>query len=322
MNPNGPQPGSPDGPTPWGGGGAWPTIINAGAGIYDTYQRHRDVKSEQKARKAEAELAYQRSVEMWHMQNQYNSPEQQMSRFGAAGLNPHLVYSQGNPGNAGAPPDYHPPDIQMAGMHPPYGGAVQTMLPMLMQVGSWMQNMRLTETEIDAKQTGMSRTQQLIDFLNQRNPKDLERLDNQLSIFPYQKSAARNIAEKSNLQLTDMLEMLRYNWGQEYQGLEFGDFAYKQGGRGAKAVALERLKAETRLKSAQADWFEPATIMRMVLSAVGGLTGIGRLVGGRTIPRAAGKAVIGKGQKGRWSMPAKRWVPTKTRSGQWKSETP
>lgn len=32
-------------------------------------------------------------------QNEYNSPVNQMARFKAAGLNPNLVYTQGNPGN-------------------------------------------------------------------------------------------------------------------------------------------------------------------------------------------------------------------------------
>jgi len=40
------------------------------------------------------------AIEFWNMQNAYNSPEQQMSRFKAAGLNPHLIYGQGNSGNA------------------------------------------------------------------------------------------------------------------------------------------------------------------------------------------------------------------------------
>lgn len=40
------------------------------------------------------------ALEMWNMQNAYNSPEQQMERFKAAGLNPNLIYGQGNSGNA------------------------------------------------------------------------------------------------------------------------------------------------------------------------------------------------------------------------------
>jgi uncharacterized protein (UPF0305 family) len=39
-------------------------------------------------------------LDMWHLQNQYNSPQSQMDRFKAAGLNPHLIYGKGNPGNA------------------------------------------------------------------------------------------------------------------------------------------------------------------------------------------------------------------------------
>lgn len=42
------------------------------------------------------------NLEMWHMQNKYNSPQEQMARFKEAGLNPHLIYGKGTPGNAQA----------------------------------------------------------------------------------------------------------------------------------------------------------------------------------------------------------------------------
>lgn len=35
------------------------------------------------------------NIAMWNMQNEYNSPEQQMSRLRQAGLSPHLVYGKG-----------------------------------------------------------------------------------------------------------------------------------------------------------------------------------------------------------------------------------
>jgi len=41
----------------------------------------------------------QHSLQDWQMQNAYNSPEQQMARLKAAGLNPHLIYG-GGPGKA------------------------------------------------------------------------------------------------------------------------------------------------------------------------------------------------------------------------------
>lgn len=43
-----------------------------------------------------AEQDYQRNIEMWNYQNEYNSPTQQMARLRAAGLNPNLVYGGGN----------------------------------------------------------------------------------------------------------------------------------------------------------------------------------------------------------------------------------
>lgn len=39
------------------------------------------------------------NIQNWNMANEYNSPASQMRRFVAAGLNPNLIYGQGNPGN-------------------------------------------------------------------------------------------------------------------------------------------------------------------------------------------------------------------------------
>jgi len=44
----------------------------------------------------------QHALQDWQMQNAYNSPEQQMARLKAAGLNPHLIYG-GGPGNVSQP---------------------------------------------------------------------------------------------------------------------------------------------------------------------------------------------------------------------------
>ena len=68
---------------------------------------------------AENEKAYARSLEMWNLQNAYNSPTAQMSRLRQAGLNPNLVYGNGVTGNsAGSAPQYQPAKIQRATMEP------------------------------------------------------------------------------------------------------------------------------------------------------------------------------------------------------------
>lgn len=53
---------------------------------------------------AMSEKAYAQNMEMLKYQNAYNSPEQQMARFKAAGLNPNLIYGQGNSGNMQSAP--------------------------------------------------------------------------------------------------------------------------------------------------------------------------------------------------------------------------
>lgn len=51
---------------------------------------------------------YRDSLDFWDKQNEYNSPANQMARFKAAGLNPNLIYGQGNAGNAAPIPT---PDV-------------------------------------------------------------------------------------------------------------------------------------------------------------------------------------------------------------------
>lgn len=56
-----------------------------------------------------AEQANAHELEMWNLQNAYNTPAAQMQRFKDAGLNPMLVYQQGNSGNASHAPQVHVP---------------------------------------------------------------------------------------------------------------------------------------------------------------------------------------------------------------------
>lgn len=57
---------------------------------------------------AQSELEYQRNLELWNMQNEYNSPQAQMQRYIDAGLNPNLIYGTGSAssGNASAPQQF------------------------------------------------------------------------------------------------------------------------------------------------------------------------------------------------------------------------
>lgn len=58
-------------------------------------QREQNAWNEQQAEKAN-----KWNLEQWERENLYNSPQQQMQRLEQAGLNPNLMYGQGNTGSA------------------------------------------------------------------------------------------------------------------------------------------------------------------------------------------------------------------------------
>lgn len=67
------------------------------------YQQNEFTQNQQQADKE-----YERNLAMWHLQNEYNTPSQQMARYQAAGLNPNLIYGNGSSsaGMASSPPAY------------------------------------------------------------------------------------------------------------------------------------------------------------------------------------------------------------------------
>lgn len=285
TNPNSPGPMNPDGPAPYGAGGFVGALIGAGAGMYDSYQNRKVARENTQrtiaANKAEAELAYQRQVEMWHMQNLYNSPEEQMKRFGAAGLNPHLIYGQGSPGNSSSMPQYHPADMQHRFVAPTYGAAVQSVLPTLMAVGSWMQNMRLTEAEIrgktvnaDLQGLNMVKVEQLIDYLRERNPREISRLDNLLSIFPYQFEQERWMSSMASAKFQDFVRETNWKWDTK-KPFDTRMMELMKSAQEAKNVGLG---FQNKLLEAKSSWSDvnitdPQALIQLVLSGVMGMAG-------------------------------------------------
>ncbi len=57
-----------------------------------------------------AEQQNEYNINMWKMQAEYNSPQAQMERFKAAGLNPNLIYGQGSNGNMSNAPQMVTPN--------------------------------------------------------------------------------------------------------------------------------------------------------------------------------------------------------------------
>lgn len=77
--------------------------IAAGATIFSQRKQAKENRSIAEFQANENRAALRQQLE-------YNTPKSQMSRYQDAGLNPHLVYGQGSPGNQNAPLTY--PDIK------------------------------------------------------------------------------------------------------------------------------------------------------------------------------------------------------------------
>lgn len=93
-----------------------------------------------------------RNLEMWNLQNEYNTPQAQMQRLIDAGLNPNLMYSQGNLGNAGAVANTEGANIQpFTGWNLGVGDAVASGV----QAMGNQSVMELQKTQADANRLGM-----------------------------------------------------------------------------------------------------------------------------------------------------------------------
>lgn len=71
--------------------------------------------SQKDANKENIQLAREQQQfqqKMVQQQNEFNSPVAQMHRYAQAGLNPNLVYTQGNPGNQTSIPSYQRADVK------------------------------------------------------------------------------------------------------------------------------------------------------------------------------------------------------------------
>lgn len=95
----------------------WESVVPIVSGVLGVAQNQQNMASQQVANMqnnyqnmAMQERAFEMNKEMWNTANEYNTPAAQMQRFTEAGLNPHLIYGQGNSGNAAqSMPQYQAP---------------------------------------------------------------------------------------------------------------------------------------------------------------------------------------------------------------------
>lgn len=124
-----------------------------------------------KAQKKADQRANNYNLAMWNMQNEYNSPVNQMARYAAAGLNPNLIYGQGSSGNASAMPHVQVTPRRYADPSASLSAAVGLMST-AMQMEDARANIRMkdaqTERILGQKETDdVKRAQLFVDKLQQ-----------------------------------------------------------------------------------------------------------------------------------------------------------
>lgn len=99
-----------------------PTAIGAAASAGSSYasgkQSRKNLERQIQANRELAAYSYDQQKQMIHQQNLYNAPASQMERYKEAGLNPNLIYSQGNPGQQTEIAKYNAPREDYKGIPP------------------------------------------------------------------------------------------------------------------------------------------------------------------------------------------------------------
>lgn len=134
-------------------------VAAAGLNLYGQFrqgrQSRRNVKDTHRLRKQLAERQFEQEQRGIEEMKKYNAPEAQMQRFRDAGLNPNLIYSQGNPGNVDQFAQYSPYEVDFSSrrdLFPEPGSAFQQGLSTYMDLESFGSEQKVREVEAEYRQ--------------------------------------------------------------------------------------------------------------------------------------------------------------------------
>lgn len=210
----------------------------------DYYQR-RQMSIAQDYQKELMNKQYNAQLQMWNRQNEYNSPAAQMQRLREAGLNPALVYGNGNaltPASSMNAPGGSAPSNGGPQVSPARSRLLESYM-MSIQGDSYRAGIRRTEEDIQVlrEQANKLRTEQLLDLANV----DARKLGNQLlrDTFDEEVKRVRIANEESQQRIAQSQSTEAVN----YKTLEEIDARIAE-----KAAHIRSLDAGARLSHANA----------------------------------------------------------------------
>lgn len=212
-----------------------------------------------------AEWQHQKELELRKWQLGYDSPEEQMKRLKAAGLNPNMVYGSGTQASGSFGPPMKYPDVapyQMAGVQAPDWGSIGTQFQQARLMDAQTDLTKVKTDESSVKQDLMKAQKALTDANPYLKPgyvdsmvlnlKSVAQLKEQESSFMLSKTVPglemEGRWERGYLKMQRELDLLqqKFNLGTADQQV--------------KARIIESKEFENALKKVQADWMKDGDI--------------------------------------------------------------
>lgn len=171
-------------------------------------------KKQFKYQKEAMALQDQYNRSLWDYQNTYNTPQAQMERLQAAGLNPHLIYGGGsaNAGNAGPIQSMDVPTRQATNAQVPDLGARHLMTRQAdAQYAATLQNIENAKTKnaLTEVQTGLENLKLMREGMRSKNYALLQKAELETQQFIALRSGSLYANEKSKGNLMDQLHSFR-----------------------------------------------------------------------------------------------------------------
>jgi len=226
------------------------------------------------------------NLRLWHLNNSYNTPAAQMQRFKDAGLNPNLMYQQGNSGNSASAPEFQKPPVDL------------DLTSSLSQISQY-QDFKLKQAQVDNVKAQTDQTREaIINLIKDQTLKDLTASklgleNNYLSGSMAERIRANAIENWSKLQgiqnAKTTNELNRYNLDVlaplNAQRLATGNQQAKYNLDVMSPLQASQLSADTTLKKQAAQLF-PMEMLSLQLDNVGkGLKNIGQRFDNRLLQK-------------------------------------
>lgn len=256
FNPDsGTSPGEAGGSYSGGGTDIIGAVVSAATAIYNADRQKAAQKRQNEANATAAELAYQREQEMWNLQNQYNSPQAQIERLRAGGLNPALMYGGGSGSSASGQANQYPK------YQPPTAIAEFSPAPQLGSYISQYQDFKMRQAQIDNVKANTQATNARTVTEGLRPPilkLDAEGrqwdLDTKNMMRAYQATIGNEQAEQSRIRTSQEWKKLSL-MGQQEQG-NLLQQTYQRNAIGMQEQQKEKLQAEILFRQYQNQWMK------------------------------------------------------------------